>query len=172
MLNGNNQEILKLVNAGYKKTEIESICKKDNTIYYKKYYNSRFGFSFLYPSSLLTLKELPSNGDGVKLFNRNHTAELIANAYFSSDDNIKKIYKDEINYLENSNKKITYKALKKNWFVISGIDYSKNQIFYEKRYLINGILSGFIFKYPISKKNIYDKTISKISHSFKPSKGG
>ena len=137
------------------------------------YFNNRFGFSVKYPSSLLTKKTYPENGDGVWLSNNEGTVTVIPSASYAIDINTaKQMYKNAISWKkENKAVEITYKRQKNNWYVLSGYDHSNNTIFYEKYYLINGISSGFSIVFLIKDKKKYNKLVNIIASSFKPSYG-
>ena len=135
------------------------------------YHNSRFGFAISYPKSIFTQKEYPTNGDGVWLRDKKGESELTVGAMFEIDDrNIKELFYDSLDYWKSKKGiKVTYKVQKANWFVISGYDYSKDKIFYNKEYLINSIRSGFTLTYPIENRKKLDNLTGQIAKSFKPS---
>jgi len=137
------------------------------------YENGRFGFSSKYPSLLLRNKKYSQNGDGVRMQNNKGSVQVSMSAgYNVMDETIDKIYKQSLGQKkENINVTVTYKIQKNNWYVISGYDYDKDMIFYDKRYLINDVLSGFRIIFPINEKKNYTKLVDIIAEGFKPSMG-
>ena len=63
-------------------------------------------------------------------------------------------------------KVVTYKAMKRDWFVVSG--FSGERVFYQKTILAGDQLFTFILEYPVGKKSIFDPIIKRVSLSFKP----
>jgi len=147
------------------KTKVDN-PQKSNT-QYNQYANGRFGFTLTYPSNLFVIKKLSDNGDGVILLNRDKSLELRAyGSWYGS--NIKKIYRDNLGWAKNAGERVTYKVLKKNWFVLSGVNKEKQTIFYQKSYFKGGKSVSFRLKYPIRDKAKYDSLVSFISKNFKP----
>jgi len=67
---------------------------------------------------------------------------------------------------KNSGIKISYKIQKYNWFIISGTDNNGN-IVYWKRVVGDNFISDLYIEYDVSKKDIIEPHISKMSSSFK-----
>lgn len=133
--------------------------------YQTEYTNGRFGFSLVYPENLFVTKILSENGDGITLYNRDRSLELRAYGSWYGE-NIEQIYHEEQSWIEESGKKVTYKVLRKSWFVLSGIDKSKQTIFYLKSYFREGKSLSFRLEYPIADKEKYDSLISTINDNF------
>ena len=130
------------------------------------YNNERFGFTLSYPAKLFLTKILSDNGDGITLYNGDRSLELRAYGSWYGD-NIKQIYRDEQGWAKESGQKVTYKVLKKNWFVLSGIDRKKQTIFYKKTYFRDGKSTSFRLEYPISDKAKYNSLVSMINKNFR-----
>lgn len=133
---------------------------------YKHYSNNRFGFILTYPSDRFPTKILSDNGDGITLYNADRSLELKAYGSWYGD-NIKEIYHDELGWAKDAGEKVTYRVLRRNWFVISGIDKRKQKIFYLKTYFKAGKSISFRIVYPIRDKRKYDSLISTINNNFK-----
>ncbi len=133
---------------------------------YKHYSNNRFGFILTYPSDKFPTKILSDNGDGITLYNADRSLELKAYGSWYGD-NINEIYRDELGWEKDSGQEATYKVLRRNWFVISGIDKRKQKIFYLKTYFKAGKSISFRIVYPIRDKRKYDSLISTINNNFK-----
>ncbi len=142
-----------------------------NTI--ETYTNSRFDFSIDYPSDILVNKSFPTNGDGVWLTNKSKTVTLTpSGSYMVASDNIVEVYKLYSKWKkEDKDIELTYKAQKENWFVFSGYNHKDKSIFYEKRFCYVddanlSVLVGYMFEYPIDKKEKYNKWINMLKKSF------
>jgi hypothetical protein len=141
----------------------------------ESYGNGRFNFFAKYPSNLFDDKYQSTNGDGITLKNKSKNIEVL---FYGSlavlNFNIKDEYKSHINYIkEDKNREITYKRIKRNWFILSGYDYSKRVIFYSKTYMINKEDNGDVFityriEYPIKDKKKYNYLIKLINSNFRP----
>lgn len=129
------------------------------------YFNERFGFALIYPGDVFGSKIVSDNGDGITLYNHDKTLELRAYGSWYGD-NIREIYRDEMRWAIESGQRVTYKVLKKNWFVLSGVNGQKQTIFYQKSYFKNGKSASFRLVYPIRDKKKYDTLISTINKSF------
>ena len=132
----------------------------------RHYSNGRFGFTLVYPGSIFRQKILSDNGDGIILYNQDKSLELRAYGSWYAES-ISDSYHDELQWAKESNKRVTYKVLKKNWYVLSGINDQKQTIFYQKSYFKEGKSSSFRLVYPIRDKKKYDSLISTISKNFK-----
>lgn len=124
----------------------------------KRYYNSRFGYSILYPSSFSNLRE-SDNSDGCRFSKDNHSYLSVSGMYNGLNETI------EDKYNEYKAKSPVYSKLKGNWFVVS--DYTENgDIYYLKTVLKNDIFMTAILYYPNSEKDFYSKIIPKIFTNF------
>jgi len=131
------------------------------------YTNSRFGFTLYYPRDIFISKRLSDNGDGITLYGSDRNLEL--RAYGSSyGDSIRSIYHDEVKWARESGKNITYKVLKRDWFVISGYENGGKMIFYKKTYFRGEDSVSFRLIYPTAKKDRYNNLVSTINRNFNP----
>lgn len=131
---------------------------KTTEVTLKRYYNSRFGYSILYPSSFSNLRE-SDNSDGCRFSKDNHTYLSVSGMYNGLNETI------EDKYNEYKAKSPVYSKLKGNWFVVS--DYTENgDIYYLKTVLKNDIFMTAILYYPNSEKDFYSKIIPKIFTNF------
>ena len=132
----------------------------------KQYINERFGFTLIYPGDIFVTKIISDNGDGITLYNRDKSLELKAYGSWYGD-NIREIYHEELGWAKDAGQKVTYKVLKKNWFVLSGIDNKKQTIFYLKTYFRGGKSVSFRLEYPVRDKVKYNSLVSIVSKNFK-----
>ena len=135
---------------------------------YETYSNSRFEYSIDYPKAIFTPQEEAPNGDG-RVFLGKGGSELRVwgqnNALF---DTLKKAYADD---LKERGAAVTYKALLKDGYVISGAKGGK--VFYQKT-MLNGtdgdggaIWATFTIEYRKKEKAKYDPIVRRIASSFK-----
>jgi len=134
------------------------------------YSNARFGFFASYPAHLFTDKRESDNGDGITLTNDAKGLKVLFYGNLAVvNDNIRDEYRSSIGYIKDDREKeITYKVLKRDWYVISGYDYGQDRIFYRKSFMVDG--DKFItyhIEYPIKEKKRYNKLIKIIDRNFK-----
>ncbi len=128
---------------------------------YKKYCNARFGFCVAYPVGL-SMSPTSDNNDGRKFYDHNGFI-LTASGMYNVLENSLRI---EMKSQEEDFDTVTYRKVKNNWYVLSG--YKENNILYIKTYMGKETIYHLYLRYPVELKNEYDKTVSKVSRSFKP----
>jgi hypothetical protein len=128
-------------------------------VVYKTYTNARYGYSIAYPSNLLIPQGEADNGDGQAFRSRNGAAEM--RVYGSQDmgGGLTGAYSEA-----QEGKDVSYKIIKRNWFVVSGRDGGK--IFYQKTMMKGGVLKTFFIEYEESQKDTYDAVTARIARSF------
>jgi hypothetical protein len=129
---------------------------------YKTYHNARYGYSILYPSSLLEPQGEADNGDG-QVF-KNDDAEIrVYGSSLLSGETLEKEYRS---VLKNYGKFVTYKTFGENFFAVSALN--KDKIFYQKTFKNgDGAFITFEMEYKKSKRAEYDKVVTRIVKSFK-----
>jgi len=134
---------------------------------YRTYHNSRFDYSISYPADILIPQGEAINGDGQKFFSRDRRTEmLVYGSHNSLDQTLKQVYEGQISRRsEHPNRIITYKVLKHDWFVVSGIE--DDRIFYQKTFLRNNVFKTFRIEYHEGDKQLFNSITSRISNSFK-----
>lgn len=122
--------------------------------------NYRFGFACSYPSYLKPASR-SVNGDGIFITNEDQSVTLTCSGGSSYLANITEEYRDLVTRLEEQDGiKITYRALKNNWFVLSGINSLTSKIFYQKSLIDKGwlgdnIVLSFNLEYHIEDEDKY-----------------
>ena len=132
------------------------------------YRNSRFGYSIEYPANLLYPQGESENGDGQKFSSRDSRVVLIV---YGSNNALEESLEEK--YLmdskgmtwEHPKRVVTYKVLRKNWYVVSGVEL--DSIFYSKTIRVEGGFSTFEIRYPKADEKLIEPLIGKISSSFK-----
>ncbi len=128
---------------------------------YQTYSNARYGYAISYPSDLLTPQGEAENGDG-QIF-KNKDAEM---RVWGSHNALRRTLKQEYQAgSKDYGRGITYQALLKNSFVISGRRGGK--IFYQKTIFKDDQFFTLTIEYKESKRQVYDSVVTKIAKSFK-----
>jgi hypothetical protein len=134
---------------------------------YRTYRNVRFEYSISYPADLLVPQGESENGDGQKFLSRDGRAELLVyGSHNSLNQMLKQVFAEETSSSqEQPNRIVTYQVLKRDWFVVSGIE--DGRIFYQKTLLRNGTFKTFRIEYDESQKHIFNPITKRIAASFK-----
>ncbi len=126
-----------------------------------KYQNARYGYTVSYPSDLLMPQGEADNGDG-QIF-LNNTAEM---RVYGSNILLNKTLSRKLDSIVKQQKSVTYKLLRKNFFVVSGTN--EGRIFYQKTIAgPDGAFITFYIEYDADKRADYDKIVTKIAADFK-----
>jgi hypothetical protein len=131
---------------------------------WRTYTNVRFNYSICYPQELLTPQGESANSDGQQ-FVAKDGAKLIAYGQFNSlNEPLKVALEDTSIRLAGPSGKVTYKAVKGNWFVISGEN--GKSVFYAKSILTGDELKSFELTYGMNESETYRPVIERISRCF------
>ncbi|MFZ6723087.1 GIY-YIG nuclease family protein [Undibacterium sp. Ji49W] len=142
----------------------DSISNKPET----GYRNSRFKFSIGYIPSELSAQGESENGDGQVFSSNNLTTVLRVYGSLNIDAlSLENAFNAEILRPDTPelSRQITYKKLKNNWYVVSGI--SDRKIFYLKCFLVDNHFVTLEITYPESEKKHWNEEVLKIASSFK-----
>ncbi|WP_309714414.1 hypothetical protein [Armatimonas sp.] len=131
---------------------------------WKTYTNSRFGFSILYPADVLKPEPPPENGDGLAFLSRDKKAELrVWGDLNALAETVQARFETT---LKEAPGKISYKVLRKDWFVVSGS--GKGREFYKKvMFGKDGTVRTISLEYPVASKKRFDPLVERIVQSFK-----
>ncbi|MDD5273980.1 MAG: hypothetical protein PHU14_14845 [Methylovulum sp.] len=140
---------------------------------YAIYHNTRFAYSIAYPKEILFPQGEADNGDGQVFLSKATDASLrvygsnydknIPDDYPSLADAYREGSRGGIS--ENQTKVVTYKQLKNNWFVISGLINGK--IFYQKTIYGKDKTLTLYLEYPKNQQKTYDAITKHIANSLK-----
>lgn len=139
---------------------VMSACAADAQTY-ARYCNERYGFCVDYPEGLRK-DPPPVNGDGRRFHDRNGFSMTVSGSNNSLDDSVTSEMESQTGDFD----RITYRAQKKNWFVLSG--YKGSEILYRKTYVGEGSVNHLHIQYPARKRKEYDAMVTRISSSFEP----
>lgn len=133
---------------------------------FKTFYNYNRDFKIDYPA-FLTMGAASENADGRDFITNGGEISLYAYSSYNMDKSISELYNEE---LRNDNYTLTYKVLKSNWYVISGVDNSNRKEFYEKVFFSSKYgnqIRTMILEYPKTKQKDFDIIIPRLLKSFK-----
>jgi len=132
------------------------------------YKNARFGAQITLPADLFVkIEPAPTNGDGVTLSHSDGGSIAIYAGHNVLDDTPQSAA-DNLRAETGENFTITYERVADDWLVQSGFE--GEMIFYMRlEFAKDGIVHGFLMKYPESLRSKYDQTIGAISRSLGPS---
>ena len=137
---------------------------------YDRYLNGRFSYGISYPVGVLEPLEEAQNGDGRGF--RSKDGKTMMLAYGSNNvlfNTLSDVFLQEIERESDDGqvRDVTYKALRTNWFVVSGTE--GDSIFYTKVIYNKGENQFIYFRisYPDSQREIYDPVVSEVSKSMR-----
>ena len=134
---------------------------------YRTYHNARFDFSISYPADVLIPQGESENHDGQKFRSRDGRAEmLVYGSYNALNQTLRQLYSEETNpSADHPHRTVSYKTLKGNWFVVSGIE--EGRVFYQKTMLAKGIFKTLRIEYDESQKDRFDSLTAQMVRSFR-----
>jgi len=147
-----------------------ALCDDEPVTVFNKYQNGRFGYVISYPGGLLLPQGEAENGDGQRFVSKERDVEMLVwGNYNTLDESLESNYQRDTTEKSkvHPDKRVTYKHLKGNSYVVSG--YIGDKIFYQKTIHVDTVdaFLTFYISYPIKKKKKYDSVVSIISKSFR-----
>jgi hypothetical protein len=130
---------------------------------YQVYTNARFKYSISYPADLLVPEGEAENGDG-QVFKEKGGSSVemrVYGGYNALNETLSNRYQKVIREWSN----VTYKVLRKDWFVVSGLVNGK--IHYQKTMLRGETFKTFEIEYDAVRGSTYNEVTDRISKSFK-----
>lgn len=134
---------------------------------YRTYHNVRFDYSISYPVGILFPQGESVNGDGQRFLSKDGRTELLVyGSYNSLEQTLNEVLTEASERLpDHPNRVVTYKVLRGDWFVVSGIE--NGRIFYQKTMLRNSTFKTFRIEYDESQKQTFNPITAFIARSFK-----
>ncbi|HSH37926.1 MAG TPA: hypothetical protein VK993_04000 [Chthoniobacterales bacterium] len=132
------------------------------------YTNVRFGYAVDYPADMLTPQGEPDNGDGQRFTSQTGDVELLAvGSYNALDKTLRERFAEEMEPEDDDAPKrtVTYKVLKKDWFVVSGTE--GKRVFYTKVMLKEDTFKRMTFRYPAERDAELTPLTARIAKSFR-----
>lgn len=132
---------------------------------YQTYYNARFGYSIVYPSSLLVPQREADNGDGRKFLSRDGRVKLTV---YGVNNALNRTHAQEYARAQDAwntdGAKITLSKLTPQHFALSG--FIDNNIFYEKTVFRGDTFCTMIWEYPKELRQRVDTPLNRSFASF------
>jgi hypothetical protein len=130
---------------------------------WSSYVDSRFGTRIDYPSDLFTDLSLGEEGavfEGAGARLQVSAAEQHVRGPADLRDRMAETpgYED-----------VTYSPEGRNWLVVSG--YRGDLVFYEKYFIVDGTVQGFVLEYPEADRDLFDPIVEALEDSFAPGRG-
>ena len=132
------------------------------------YTNVRFGYAIDYPADMLIPQGEPDNGDGQRFISRARDVELVAvGSYNALDKTLRDRFAEEMEPESDDtpNRTVTYKVLKKDWFVVSGTE--GDRVFYTKVMLKGDTFKRMTLRYPAARDAELTPLTARIAKSFR-----
>jgi hypothetical protein len=120
---------------------------------WKSYTNVRFQYQICYPADLLVPQGEAENSDGQKLLANDGAQLIVYGSNNALDESLKEMLADTESRLTGTSGKVTYKVLKRNWFVVSG--QNEQTVFYSKVLYRHGQFKSFELTYDRSAGALY-----------------
>ena len=130
--------------------------------------NLRFEYAVDYPSDMLIPQGESQNGAGQRFTSRARDVELVAvGSYNALDKTLRERFAEEIEEEADDGAKrtVTYKVLKKDWFVVSGTEGAR--VFYTKVMLKDDTFKRMTFRYPVGRDAELTPLTARIAKSFR-----
>jgi hypothetical protein len=128
------------------------------------YANSRFAYSICYPKNLLDPQGESPNGDGQKFLAKDGAQLLVYGSNNALNESINDVFSRTASRLAGPSGKISYKAVKPAWFVLSG--QHDSTIFYAKTLYAKDLIVSFEFTYDSAQSNVYNPVAAKLASCF------
>jgi hypothetical protein len=128
------------------------------------YANSRFAYSICYPKNLLDPQGESPNGDGQKFFAKDGAQLLVYGSNNALNESINDVFNRTASRLAGPSGKISYKAVKPAWFVLSG--QHDSTIFYAKTLYGKDLVLSFELTYDSSQSSVYNPVAAKLASCF------
>jgi hypothetical protein len=131
---------------------------------WKSYTNVRFQYHICYPADLLVPQGEPDNSDGQKFLAHDGAQLIVYGSNNALNESLKEMLASTASRLTGASGKVTYKALKRNWFVVSGEN--EGTIFYSKVLYSHGQFKSFELTYDRSAGALYGPVIAHLVKCF------
>lgn len=124
-------------------------------------FNHRYGYTIELPNYF---KEGALTASAIQYYVNDLNDDIIISVETTGEGSMSSLANDYQNSI-NSESGVDYKVLKNNWYVVSG--QNEQGIYYFRTFVKNGQTHYLRIEYPVSKKDIFDSLLPRISKSFK-----
>lgn len=133
---------------------------------YQTYVNARFGYRVVYPADFIPQGE-SDNGDGQVFTGPDDTELRVWGGYNVLAATPRSALRDELRRCAEQFRRVTYRQVGKDFFVVSGYIPDAKQIFYIKKLVHPDLEAGFEFIYPVERRARYDRDVAVIARSLR-----
>jgi hypothetical protein len=131
---------------------------------WKTYTNARFRYGICYPADLLVPQGEADNSDGQAFLAKDGAKLLVYGSNNALNQTLKNVLDDTASRLARDSGKVTYKAIKRNWFVVSGQD--QQTVFYAKTIYAREQFKSFELTYDSSLSAVYKPVLNRLAGCF------
>jgi hypothetical protein len=131
---------------------------------WKTYTNVRFQYAICYPAQLLVPQGESPNSDGQAFLAKDGARLIVYGQYNATDQSLREILATTVSRLTAPARKLTYKSISSNGFVVSG--YTGDKIFYVKTVIDHNAIKSFELTYNAADAGIYRPLIGRLSACF------
>jgi hypothetical protein len=131
---------------------------------WKVYTNVRFQYSICYPQDLLVPEDEVENSDGRKFLAKDGAKLVVFGRNNALNDPLKDALEDTASRLAGASGQVTYRALKPDWFVVSGRN--EQSIFYAKTIYAHEQFKSFELTYDSGASAVYKPVITRLAGCF------
>ncbi len=131
---------------------------------WKVYTNVRFQYSICYPQDLLVPQGEAENSDGQKFLAKDGAKLIVFGQNNALNEPLKDALEDTASRLAGVSGKVTYKAIKSDWFVVSG--QTGQSVFYAKMLYARKEFKSFELTYDSSASAVYKPVITRLAGCF------
>jgi hypothetical protein len=132
--------------------------------FWKTYTNVRFQYSICYPEDLIIPQGEVENSDGQRFTGNDGATLIVYGRHNALGQSLKQIMDETSSRLAGKSGKVTYKMIKPNWFVVSGVN--ESSIFYAKTLRNHAQLKSFELTYSQASAATYQPLVPRISGCF------
>jgi hypothetical protein len=131
---------------------------------WKTYTNVRFQYAICYPEDLLVPQGESANSDGQKFLAKDGAQLLVFGQNNVLGESMKDALADTVSRLAGASGRTTYKALKRNWFDVSG--QKEQTVFYARTRYSDQQFKSFELTYNYSAAAVYEPLINRLTACF------
>jgi len=131
---------------------------------WKVYTNVRFEYSICYPQDLLVPQGEAENSDGQRFLAKDGAKLVVFGRNNVLNESLKDVQEETGARLAGASGKVTYKAIKPDWFVVSG--QNEQSVFYGKTLYAREQFKSFELTYGSSTFAIYKPVITRLVGCF------
>jgi hypothetical protein len=135
-----------------------------NSHAWKLYTNVRFKYSICYPQDLLVPQGEAENSDGQKFLAKDGSTLVVFGQNNVLNEPLNDALEDTASRLAGTSGKVTYKAIKPGWFVVSG--QVGQTVFYAKTLYDHEQFKSFELTYDSSASAVYKPIIARLAGCF------